>query len=107
VPAKAEIVQLTKSLAIAYAADGIRVNAGCPRVWIATPLTQALRDDATSLGDRSWLETTPLGRWGTPEDVAGPVLFSCQPRGPICHRSRVTSRWRLSDRLIRFEGRFT
>jgi NAD(P)-dependent dehydrogenase (short-subunit alcohol dehydrogenase family) len=39
---KGGVAQLTKSLAIAYAADGIRVNAVAPG-WIATPLTQALR----------------------------------------------------------------
>ena len=41
---KGGVAQLTKSLAIAYAADGIRVNAVAPG-WIATPLTQALQDD--------------------------------------------------------------
>ena len=41
---KGGVAQLTKSLAIAYAADGIRVNAVAPG-WIATPLTEALRDD--------------------------------------------------------------
>ena len=41
---KGGIAQLTKSLAIAYASDGIRVNAVAPG-WIATPLTQALQDD--------------------------------------------------------------
>ena len=73
---KGGVAQLTKSLAIAYAADGIRVNAVAPG-WIATPLTQALQDDpqrtATILG------RTPMGRWGTPADVAGPVLFLASP----------------------------
>jgi NAD(P)-dependent dehydrogenase (short-subunit alcohol dehydrogenase family) len=69
---KGGIVQLTKSLAIAYAADGIRVNAVAPG-WIATPLTQALQDDPAR--SAPILARTPLGRWGTPEDVAGPVLF--------------------------------
>jgi NAD(P)-dependent dehydrogenase (short-subunit alcohol dehydrogenase family) len=64
--------QLTKSLAIAYAEDGIRVNAVAPG-WIATPLTQALQDDAQRSG--TILARTPLKRWGTPDDVAGPVLF--------------------------------
>jgi len=69
---KGGVAQLTKSLAIAYAADGIRVNAVAPG-WIATPLTQALQDDAAR--SQQILARTPLGRWGTPADVAGPVLF--------------------------------
>jgi NAD(P)-dependent dehydrogenase (short-subunit alcohol dehydrogenase family) len=69
---KGGVAQLTKSLAIAYAADGIRVNAVAPG-WIATPLTQALQDDPAR--SAPILARTPMGRWGTPEDVAGPVLF--------------------------------
>ena len=69
---KGGVAQLTKSLAIAYAADGIRVNAVAPG-WIATPLTQALQDDPAR--SAPILARTPLGRWGTPEDIAGPVLF--------------------------------
>jgi NAD(P)-dependent dehydrogenase (short-subunit alcohol dehydrogenase family) len=71
---KGGVAQLTKSLAIAYAADGIRVNAVAPG-WIATPLTQALQDDPAR--SAPILARTPMGRWGTPEDVAGPVLFLC------------------------------
>ena len=73
---KGGIAQLTKSLAIAYAADGIRVNAVAPG-WIATSLTQALQDDPVR--SAQILGRTPLGRWGTPEDVAGPVLFLASP----------------------------
>jgi NAD(P)-dependent dehydrogenase (short-subunit alcohol dehydrogenase family) len=69
---KGGVAQLTKSLAIAYAADGIRVNAVAPG-WIATPLTQPLQDDAAR--SAPILARTPMGRWGTPADVAGPVLF--------------------------------
>jgi len=69
---KGGVAQLTKSLAIAYAADGIRVNAIAPG-WIATPLTQPLQDDPARSGPI--LARTPLGRWGTADDVAGPVLF--------------------------------
>jgi NAD(P)-dependent dehydrogenase (short-subunit alcohol dehydrogenase family) len=73
---KGGVAQLTKSLAIAYAADRIRVNAVAPG-WIATPLTQALQDDPARSGPI--LARTPLGRWGTPDDVAGPVLFLASP----------------------------
>ena len=70
------VAQLTKSLAIAYAADGIRVNAVAPG-WIATPLTQPLQDDPAR--SAPIVARTPLGRWGTPDDVAGPVLFLASP----------------------------
>ena len=69
---KGGVAQLTKSLAIAYADDGIRVNAVAPG-WIATSLTQALQDDP--LRAAPILARTPMKRWGTPADVAGPVLF--------------------------------
>jgi NAD(P)-dependent dehydrogenase (short-subunit alcohol dehydrogenase family) len=73
---KGGVAQLTKSLAIAYAAEGIRVNAVAPG-WIATSLTQALQDDPVR--SRPILSRTPLGRWGTPADVAGAVCFLVSP----------------------------
>jgi len=73
---KGGVLQLTKSLAIAYAEDGIRVNAVAPG-WIATPLTQALQDDPARSG--AILARTPMGRWGRPEDVAQAVAFLCSP----------------------------
>lgn len=69
---KGGVTQLTKSLAIAYAADGIRVNALAPG-WIATPLTANLRADETR--NAAITGRTPLGRWGDPEELAGPALF--------------------------------
>ena len=73
---KGGVAQLTKSLAIAWAAEGIRVNAVAPG-WIETPMTQPLIENS----DRSQpiLDRTPMRRWGRPEDIAGPVLFLCSP----------------------------
>jgi NAD(P)-dependent dehydrogenase (short-subunit alcohol dehydrogenase family) len=73
---KGAVAQLTKSLAIAYAADGIRVNAIAPG-WIATPLTQALQDDDNR--SQAILERTPMRRWGTPDEVAQVAAFLCTP----------------------------
>ena len=73
---KGGVSQLTKSLAIAYAADGIRVNAVAPG-WIATPLTQPLQDDPSR--SKPILDRTPMKRWGTAEEVAQAVIFLCSP----------------------------
>jgi NAD(P)-dependent dehydrogenase (short-subunit alcohol dehydrogenase family) len=73
---KGGVAQLTKSLAIAYAADRIRVNAIAPG-WIATRLTEALQNDPAR--SDPILARTPLGRWGRPEDVAGAALFLASP----------------------------
>jgi NAD(P)-dependent dehydrogenase (short-subunit alcohol dehydrogenase family) len=73
---KGAVAQLTKSLALAYAADGIRVNAIAPG-WIATPLTQTLQDDDGR--SQAILERTPMRRWGMPEEVAQVAAFLCTP----------------------------
>jgi NAD(P)-dependent dehydrogenase (short-subunit alcohol dehydrogenase family) len=71
---KGGVAQLTKSLAVTWAAHGIRVNAVAPG-WIATELTRPLYED----GERAdpILQRTPMRRWGAPEDVAGPIVFLC------------------------------
>jgi len=71
---KGGVAQLTKSLAIAYAPDAIRVNAIAPG-WVTTPLTQALQDDPQR--SAAILARTPLARWATPEDIAGAAIFLC------------------------------
>jgi NAD(P)-dependent dehydrogenase (short-subunit alcohol dehydrogenase family) len=66
------VVQLTKSLAEVYAVDGIRVNSVAPG-WIDTPLLTPLRTDP-EIGPRI-LSRTPLGRYGTPDEIGSVVAF--------------------------------
>ena len=71
---KGAIVQLTKSLAVAWANDGIRVNAIAPG-WISTELTKGVVADEARTA--AIMARTPMKRWGKPEDVAGTVVHLC------------------------------
>jgi len=70
---KGGLVQMTKSLAAAWAADNIQVNAVLPG-WIDTELTRDARREVSGLHERV-LARTPAGRWGVPEDLAGVAVF--------------------------------
>lgn len=69
--AKAGIVQLCKSIAVDFAADGIRCNAICPGI-IDTPSTRA--DDTEELRQLR-MSKTLAGRYGTPDDIASAAVF--------------------------------
>ncbi len=71
--AKGGVVQLTKSLASAWAADGIQVNAILPG-WIVTDLTIRGRKATPDLHEKV-VARTPAGRWGEPDDIAGAAVF--------------------------------
>jgi len=70
---KGGIVQLTRSLAAAWAKDNIQVNAVLPG-WIDTELTQRARREIAGLQDNV-LRRTPAGRWGVIDDLAGIAVF--------------------------------
>lgn len=68
---KAGVLELTQTLAVAWASFGIRVNGIAPG-WIETKLTDYWREDQR---DKMILERTPMKRWGKPGDMAGAALF--------------------------------
>jgi NAD(P)-dependent dehydrogenase (short-subunit alcohol dehydrogenase family) len=75
--AKAGLSMLTEVAALELAPRGIRVNAVAPG-FVHTPLTEPAA--AVPGVIEEYLENTPLGRAGTPEDVANAVVFLCSPK---------------------------
>ena len=81
---KGAIGQLTMAFANEWASKGVNVNAIAPG-YISTDNTEALRnnkDRATSI-----LARIPAGRWGEPEDFAGPIVFLCSDAAAYMHGS--------------------
>jgi len=74
---KGAVVQFTRSLATAWAADNIQCNAVLPG-WIDTDLTRGARQQVAGLNERV-LARTPAGRWGVPADLAGLAVFLSSP----------------------------
>jgi len=74
---KGGMVQMTKSMATAWAKDNIQVNAILPG-WIDTALTRRAREQVQGLHD-SVLVRTPAARWGMPDDFAGIAVFLAAP----------------------------
>ena len=76
---KGAVTQLTRSTALEYADKGIRVNAICPGT-IDTPMVDSLLDQMPDRADATELFKSfhPMGRFGTPEEIAHSVLFLCE-----------------------------
>jgi 2-deoxy-D-gluconate 3-dehydrogenase len=74
---KGGVIQLTKSLAAAWAADNIQVNAILPG-WVTTDMTAAAQAAATGFSE-TIVARTPAGRWGEPADFEGPAVFLASP----------------------------
>ena len=71
---KGAVRNLTMSLAAAYAADGIRVNAVAPG-WIVTNLSKGARDNPDR--NAQIMSRIPMGCWADPSEIADPILFLC------------------------------
>lgn len=72
---KGAVVQLTKSLAIAWARDNIQVNAILPG-WLVTDIVAEHKDNAPGFSD-AIVARTPQRRWGEPSDLEGIAIFLC------------------------------
>jgi NAD(P)-dependent dehydrogenase (short-subunit alcohol dehydrogenase family) len=73
---KGGVVMLTKALALAWAEEGIRVNAVAPG-YIETAINAAGRTDLAHY--QRVADRTAFKRWGQPQDIAGAVVFLCMP----------------------------
>jgi NAD(P)-dependent dehydrogenase (short-subunit alcohol dehydrogenase family) len=78
--AKTAIIGLTRSLAVAYAEDGIRVNAIAPG-WIRTEISRGGREDATF--NDAVMQRLPTKRWSDPEELAGTAVFLASPAAKL------------------------
>ena len=67
---------MVKGLSTELARDGIRVNCVAPG-WVATDMSAAALNDPPTRA--KVFGTIPLGRVGTPDEIAGPILFLCTP----------------------------
>jgi len=84
--AKAGIVSLTKSLAIAFAADRIRINAIAPG-WIKTEITRPGRENPEFKAKVD--ARLPSGEWGDPEDIAGAAIFLVSPASKLINGATI------------------
>lgn len=74
--AKAAVVQMTKNLGVAWAKDNVRVNAVAPGL-IESNMTRVMK--GVEALEKPEMDRTPMGRWGTPEDIAPAYLFLASP----------------------------
>ena len=90
---KAGIIGFTRTVAKEVGSRNIQVNAVAPG-FVETAMTETLGEDVK----KAIIKDIPAGRLGTPEDVAGAVVFLCSPRSGLYHRAD-TDRRRRHDYL--------
>lgn len=84
---KGGVKQLTMAFANEWACRGVTINAIAPG-YIATDNTKALRED--TVRNKAIVDRIPAGRWGTPEDLMGTVVFLCSDASAYLNGSVVT-----------------
>jgi NAD(P)-dependent dehydrogenase (short-subunit alcohol dehydrogenase family) len=84
--AKAGVVSLTRSLALAFAADGIRVNAIAPG-WIKTEISRGGRENPEF--NAKVVARLPGGEWADPEDLAGTAIFLASPAAALINAATI------------------
>ncbi len=84
---KGAVASLVKALANEWASKGVNVNGIAPG-YIATKNTEALRDDKER--SQSIVDRIPAGRWGEPEDFAGPAIFLSSAASDYVHGEILT-----------------
>jgi len=84
---KGGIKQLTMAFANEWSSKGVNVNAIAPG-YIATENTKALRED--SVRNKAILDRIPAGRWGTPQDLMGTVVFLCSDASEYINGTVIT-----------------
>ncbi len=93
------VLGFTRALAAELGKEGVRVNAIGPGL-IETPLNAHVRATNAELV-KIFIDHTPLGRAGKPEDIVGPALFLASDLVVLCHGFDRDGRWRLPDDLRR------
>jgi len=79
---KSAVAGVVRALANEWSSRGVNVNGIAPG-YIATDNTRALRDDPVR--SRAILERIPAGRWGTPDDLKGAIIFLCSAAADYVH----------------------
>jgi NAD(P)-dependent dehydrogenase (short-subunit alcohol dehydrogenase family) len=90
---KAAVHHLTRSMAAEWAPHGVRINAVAP-TYIETPMVTANPENAARMP--VWLNDTPMGRMGRPEEVASAVLFLCSDASSL-----------MTGAIVNVDGGFT
>ncbi len=84
---KGGIIQLTRTAALEYATKGIRINAVCPGV-IRTPMVERVTGGKPE-AEAQFIALEPVGRMGTPEEIAGTRVMAMLGRSFVCYWSSL------------------